>query len=87
MADGEKAPLINPNPVLQSYYASLESRIGYRIVLGGTRHLGYYATPTSSPIPIGPALRAMEAEVLRALQCSRGARILDAGCGVGHVAL
>lgn len=38
----EARPLINDNPELQSYYQSLESRIGYRLVLGGTRHFGYW---------------------------------------------
>lgn len=41
-AGGETGPLINDNPELQSYYQSLESRIGYRLVLGGTRHFGYW---------------------------------------------
>lgn len=40
--DEQKEPLINHNPSLQSYYTSLESRIGYRLFLGGTRHFGYY---------------------------------------------
>lgn len=35
----DKTPLIENKP-LQRYYASLESRIGYRLVLGGTRHFG-----------------------------------------------
>ena len=39
---GEAGPLINDNPELQSYYQSLESRVGYRLVLGGTRHFGYW---------------------------------------------
>jgi len=33
-------PLIDTNAALLSYYDSLESRIGYRLLLGGTRHLG-----------------------------------------------
>lgn len=37
-----QGPLINSNPQLQSPYRSLESRIGYRLLLGGTRHLGFY---------------------------------------------
>lgn len=41
-AEGEMRPLINSNPELQTYYQSLESRIGYRFVLGGTRHFGYW---------------------------------------------
>lgn len=39
---GEAGPLINDNPELQSYYHSLESRVGYWLVLGGTRHFGYW---------------------------------------------
>lgn len=39
---GVAQPLINDNPELQSYYQSLESRVGYRLVLGGTRHFGYW---------------------------------------------
>lgn len=85
--EDEKTPLINPNPVLQQYYASLESRIGYRLLLGGTRHFGYYASPSSFPIPFDPPLRAMEEQLFKALQCPQGSRVLDAGCGVGHVAL
>lgn len=38
---------INDNPELQSYYQSPESRIGYRLVLGGTRHFGYWDKETS----------------------------------------
>lgn len=41
-APGGAVPLINDNPKLQSYYQSLESRVGYRLVLGGTRHFGYW---------------------------------------------
>lgn len=48
-SDGTE-PLINKNPTLQNYYASLESRIGYRLFLGDTRHFGYYRTP-SFPLP------------------------------------
>lgn len=39
---GTAGPVINDNPELQSYYQSLESRVGYRLVLGGTRHFGYW---------------------------------------------
>jgi sterol 24-C-methyltransferase len=72
---------------IQAYYNSIESRLGYRLFLGGTRHFGYYFSETSWPWPIAPALRRMEAKLLGALECDQGARVLDAGCGVGHVAL
>lgn len=87
MASDEKEPLIGSRPMLQKYYASLESRLGYRLFLGDTRHFGYYKSSTSFPLPIDSALRAMEGELYRALQCPKGSRVLDAGCGVGHVAL
>lgn len=72
---------------IQAYYDSIESRLGYRLLLGGTRHIGYYVSETSWPWPISAALRRMEAKLLAALGCPKGARVLDAGCGVGHVAL
>lgn len=73
--------------MLRRYYDSMESRIGYRIFLGNTRHFGYYATSTSSPFSIDASLRAMEAKLFEALQCPRGSRVLDAGCGNGQVAI
>ncbi|KAJ9134317.1 Methyltransferase type 11 [Pleurostoma richardsiae] len=83
----ETETLVNPNPGLQSYYASLESRIGYRIFLGDTRHFGYYESAASFPLPIGRSLRRMEEKLLGVLGLPAGSHILDAGCGVGHVAL
>jgi sterol 24-C-methyltransferase len=80
-------PDILPNKALQKYYSSLESRIGYRLLLGGTRHFGYYPSDNASPFPIGAALRAMEDHLLSTLGLEQGATVLDAGCGVGHVAM
>jgi sterol 24-C-methyltransferase len=80
--------MLNPaSSTIQAYYDSLESRIGYLIFLGGTRHFGYYSSETSWPWPVTGALRKMEAKLLAALRCAEGAKVLDAGCGVGHVAL
>jgi sterol 24-C-methyltransferase len=87
MSAEEKEPLLNANPTLQKYYGSLESRIGYRLLLGDTRHFGYYTSPSSWPFPINGALRAMEEQLFNALECPPGSRLLDAGCGVGHVAI
>ena len=87
MSSSDLVPLINPNPSLQRYYASLESRIGYRLFLGGTRHFGYYDADTYWPFPINGALRAMEDHLFRSLRLEGGAEVLDAGCGVGHVAM
>lgn len=83
----DTTPLVNPNPQLQTYYLSLESRIGYRLLLGGTRHFGYWDHDTYWPFPLTKALRAMEDKLAEVLALPRGAHVLDAGCGVGHVAL
>ncbi|CRG91343.1 hypothetical protein PISL3812_08391 [Talaromyces islandicus] len=83
----DKEPLINPNTKLQSYYQSLESRIGYRFMLGGTRHFGYYDHDSWWPFPLNGALRAMEDRMAESLNLPSGAYVLDAGCGVGHVAI
>ncbi|GAP90713.1 putative methyltransferase type 11 [Rosellinia necatrix] len=83
----EPEPKINHNPKLQSYYASLESVLGYDLLLGGTRHFGYYEDPGSyNPFPLSASLRRMEAQLAGALRARPGARVLDAGCGNGHVA-
>ena len=87
MASAEKSLLINPNQSLQRYYGSFESRVGYRLVLGGTRHFGYYYTDTYNPFPISRALRSMEDHLFEILNLERGSIVLDAGCGVGDVAI
>ena len=85
--DSEKEPLIENNPSLQRYYAGFESRIGYRFFLGGTRHFGYYRPGTKWPFPINGALRKMEDHLFYSLDLQPRAKVLDAGCGVGHVAM
>ncbi|KAK4661308.1 uncharacterized protein QC763_703470 [Podospora pseudopauciseta] len=85
--NSETTPLVNANTDLQSYYSSLESRIGYRLLLGGTRHFGYWKHDTYWPFPLSKPLRAMEDKLAELLALPRGAEVLDAGCGVGHVAL
>ncbi|TLD17442.1 uncharacterized protein PgNI_00028 [Pyricularia grisea] len=83
---GPAHPVINTNPALESYYQSLESRIGYKLVLGGSRHYEFYENGQSFPFPIGRALRRMEQKLFEALQLPEGSRVIDAGCGVAHVA-
>ena len=83
----EQTPIINKNKALQDYYANLESRVGYKLVLGGTRHFGFYAEGSYWPFPINRALRAMEDQLISTLALEMGSKVLDAGCGVGHVAI
>ncbi len=87
MSPEGEALQINSNKSLQDYYKSLESRIGYQLVLGGTRHFGFYKKGKSWPFPIGTALRAMEDHMFDTLNLDKGSLVLDAGCGVGHVAI
>ncbi|RDW60411.1 SAM-dependent methyltransferase [Aspergillus mulundensis] len=87
MDASDQEPLVDNNPQLQGYYHSLESRIGYRLLLGGTRHFGFYEHDTWWPFPLGRALRAMEDKLAASLDLPPGAHVLDAGCGVGHVAI
>ncbi|CAL3972374.1 unnamed protein product [Diplocarpon coronariae] len=87
MASTEYVPQINSNKSLQDYYTSIESRVGYSLVLGGTRHFGLYDKGKIWPFPIGSALRAMENHLFDTLGLDKGSLVLDAGCGVGHVAI
>ncbi|RAL59778.1 hypothetical protein DID88_000407 [Monilinia fructigena] len=89
MADNpdHMVPLINKKHALQEYYHTLESRLGYQIVLGGTRHFGYYECDKYNPFPIGAALRRMEDHLAKTLSLPPDSQVLDAGCGIAHVAL
>lgn len=67
------------------YYDRGESRIGYRFILGGTKHFGYYE-PGQTRWAFGAAMRQMEDRLGRELALPAGAEVLDAGCGIGNVA-
>ncbi|KAL4798813.1 S-adenosyl-L-methionine-dependent methyltransferase [Aspergillus venezuelensis] len=82
----EKEPIINPNPTLQTYYNTLESRLGYALLLNGARHFGFYEKDTYWPFPFTRALRAMEDKLAMSLDLTPGSIVLDAGCGTGRVA-
>jgi ubiquinone/menaquinone biosynthesis C-methylase UbiE len=85
--ESNREPLINNNPQIQTYYRSLESRLGYRLLLNGARHFGFYENDTWWPFPLSKALRAMEDKLAALLNLPPGSYVLDAGCGVGHVAI
>jgi sterol 24-C-methyltransferase len=67
------------------YYDRTESRLGYKFLLGGTKHFGWYE-PGESMWRFRAALRRMERMLGERLALPAGARVLDAGCGVGDVA-
>jgi sterol 24-C-methyltransferase len=67
------------------YYRSPESRLAYRLLLGGTKHFGYYPEGAGR-LSMTAAMRRMEDELARTLALPPGSRALDAGCGEGDVA-
>ena len=77
---------MDPQQQVIDYYHRLESRLGYTLLLGGTKHFGWYP-PGSERLPMRAALPLMEDRLGRALDLPRGALVLDAGCGRGAVAL
>ncbi|PLB45208.1 S-adenosyl-L-methionine-dependent methyltransferase [Aspergillus steynii IBT 23096] len=72
---------------IKRYYSALETRLGNWLLFGGRAHLAYYDANTWWPFPIHRALLAMEDHIFDSLQLDRRARVLDAGCGDGQVAI
>jgi sterol 24-C-methyltransferase len=68
------------------YYRSPESRLAYRLLLGGTKHFGYYPEG-GGRLSMTAAMRRMEDKLGQTLALPPGARALDAGCGEGDVAI
>ena len=68
------------------YYAKTESRFGYRMLLGGSKHFGLYRHG-DNPWRWRLALRRMEDRLAEELALPPGSYVLDAGCGVGDVAI
>jgi len=56
-------------------------------MLGETRHYGYYPAEAKWPFLITRALRAIEDHLFNSLNLSARAIVLDAGYGVGYVAI
>jgi ubiquinone/menaquinone biosynthesis C-methylase UbiE len=67
------------------YYNTRESKQGYMLFLKGTKHFGYY-NPGDRSWQFNKALRQMEALLAQKLALPKGAKVLDAGCGMGDVA-
>ena len=68
------------------YYLKTESRFGYRYILGGAKHFGFYEDAECPAYPFPPALRRMERVLIQHLKVDGTARVLDAGSGMGVVA-
>jgi sterol 24-C-methyltransferase len=85
MRGEDNAPKSNTQEVIR-YYNKTESRVGYNLVLGGTKHFGYYSHG-DNPWAFKAAMRRMEEKLASALDLPAGSTVLDAGCGVGDVAI
>lgn len=72
---------------IRRYYSTLESRWGYRFLLKGTKHYGYYPKGIRDGLSLARAQRLMEKEIGKNLGLPKGSKVLDAGCGEGHVAI
>lgn len=86
MSTGAIANKGTESPSVEEYYSSLESRLGYWLLLGNARHCGLWPAGTKWPFPIGRAQRAMEEKLYQRLGLSKGSKVLDAGAGSGIVA-
>ncbi|GAM90343.1 hypothetical protein ANO11243_083860 [Dothideomycetidae sp. 11243] len=75
-----------PLPV-EKYYSRLETKLGFRMLLGGASHHAYYRKSTTSPFPLSEGLRAMEDRLMLKLGARPGDKVMDAGCGTGVVAM
>lgn len=69
---------------VQAYYHTKESRVGYRVLLKGTKHFGFYEEGDAS-YRFSNALRKMEHKIGASLDLKPGSKVLDAGCGMGVV--
>ncbi len=68
---------------VQNYYSRIGSRLGYDLVMGGSKHFGYYDPSHTTE---RAAQQKFLEEFTRLFQPQAGMQILDAGCGQGVVA-
>lgn len=74
----KKSPVVN-------YFEKWESRLGYRLVIYGAKHFGYY--PDGQPgIGERKAQENLHQLLIEKGAIKNGQRVLDAGCGEGVVA-
>lgn len=68
-----------------NYFNNLESRLGYALLLKGTKHFGYYPKGKEY-LSISSAQRLMEDKLAESLNLKKDSHVLDAGCGEGFAA-
>lgn len=71
---------------ISNYFNSKESRLGYSLLLKGTKHFGFYPKNKEN-ISIAEAQRLMEDKLAKVLSLPKNSFVLDAGCGEGKVAM
>ncbi|KAK5652253.1 hypothetical protein OQA88_10750 [Cercophora sp. LCS_1] len=81
------APPPDRNKEISDTYNSLESRIAWDLLCGGNRHYGYWDKDTKWPFPLSKGQRRMQEKLLEVLNLPPSSKILDVGCGDGHVAI
>lgn len=70
---------------VRRYYHSIESQLGYRLVVHGVKHFGLHADP-NQPMPLYKAQIRENDIIARAFQASPGMKVLEVGCGEGGAA-
>lgn len=79
----QQKPGAAANEAVVRYYDKLGSRIGYRLVMRGSKHFGYYdAAHTTEKA----AQARVKEKIAEALDLQPGMRVLDAGSGLGVMA-
>lgn len=68
------------------YYHTKESKWGYKLILGGTKHFGYYPQSKNN-ISIRQAMLNMIDRLGKTIDLPPQSLVLDAGCGEGATAL
>lgn len=75
-----------PQQKVKDYFNTLESRLGYALLLKGRKHFGYYPQGKENLTNL-QAQELMEDKLAEKLQLKSGSLLLDAGCGEGKVAI
>lgn len=77
--------MIDPQKKTRDYYGSLESRLGYSLVMWDAKHFGYYPDKVAN-ISEQKALELHQDLIAQKLGLKKDQIILDAGCGRGVTA-